>query len=196
MDLKAVLTDLEPLLSLIGSICVIAGTVFVVIQLRMNAKQSASGTAFDLIGRVTDPSFPVRRHLLYEVAAKYASGDWTGFDRSLEDFEVRGYANIYEQLGLLVRRGLVDLDDVMEAVAHLLDPGQRVKIDITSLAGEAAGSIDLDDAIFGLVPREDLIARMVRYQLAKRRDPGKAECDLTDQRQGQLATQSGKRAAL
>jgi len=44
-----------------------------------------------------------------------------------------------------------------------------VKIDITSLDGEAAGSIDLDDAIFGLVPRGDLIARMVRYQLAKRR---------------------------
>ncbi|MGH6839377.1 MAG: 50S ribosomal protein L4 [Methylocella sp.] len=44
-----------------------------------------------------------------------------------------------------------------------------MKIDITALDGEAAGSIDLDDAIFGLVPREDLIARMVRYQLAKRR---------------------------
>jgi large subunit ribosomal protein L4 len=44
-----------------------------------------------------------------------------------------------------------------------------MKIDITSLDGEAAGSIDLDDAIFGLVPRQDLIARMVRYQLAKRR---------------------------
>ena len=44
-----------------------------------------------------------------------------------------------------------------------------MKIDINSLDGEAAGSIDLDDAIFGLVPREDLIARMVRYQLAKRR---------------------------
>ncbi len=44
-----------------------------------------------------------------------------------------------------------------------------MKIDITSLSGEAAGSIDLDDAIFGLVPRQDLIARMVRYQLAKRR---------------------------
>ena len=44
-----------------------------------------------------------------------------------------------------------------------------MKIDITSLDGEAAGSIELDDAIFGLVPREDLIARMVRYQLAKRR---------------------------
>jgi large subunit ribosomal protein L4 len=44
-----------------------------------------------------------------------------------------------------------------------------VKIDITSLDGQAAGSIDLNDDIFGLEPREDLIARMVRYQLAKRR---------------------------
>jgi large subunit ribosomal protein L4 len=44
-----------------------------------------------------------------------------------------------------------------------------MKVEITSLNGENAGSIDLDDAIFGLAPREDLIARMVRYQLAKRR---------------------------
>ena len=44
-----------------------------------------------------------------------------------------------------------------------------MKIEITSLDGEEAGTIDLDDAIFGLEPRADLIARMVRYQLAKRR---------------------------
>lgn len=44
-----------------------------------------------------------------------------------------------------------------------------MQIDITSLDGAAAGSIELDDAIFGLAPREDLIQRMVRYQLAKRR---------------------------
>jgi large subunit ribosomal protein L4 len=44
-----------------------------------------------------------------------------------------------------------------------------VQIDITSLDGNSAGSIELDDAIFGLEPRADLIARMVRYQLAKRR---------------------------
>ncbi len=44
-----------------------------------------------------------------------------------------------------------------------------MKLDITSLDGAADGSIELDDAIFGLKPREDLIARMVRYQLAKRR---------------------------
>jgi large subunit ribosomal protein L4 len=44
-----------------------------------------------------------------------------------------------------------------------------VKIDITSLDGQTAGAIDLSDDIFGLEPRADLIARMVRYQLAKRR---------------------------
>jgi large subunit ribosomal protein L4 len=43
-----------------------------------------------------------------------------------------------------------------------------MKIDVTALDGVPAGSIDLDDTIFGLEPREDLIARMVRYQLAKR----------------------------
>jgi large subunit ribosomal protein L4 len=44
-----------------------------------------------------------------------------------------------------------------------------VKIDITSFDGASTGALELDDAIFGLEPREDLIARMVRYQLAKRR---------------------------
>jgi large subunit ribosomal protein L4 len=44
-----------------------------------------------------------------------------------------------------------------------------VKIDVTSFDGTRAGSIELSDAIFGLEPRPDILARMVRYQLAKRR---------------------------
>jgi large subunit ribosomal protein L4 len=43
-----------------------------------------------------------------------------------------------------------------------------MKFDMTSIEGATAGSLDLNDAIFGLEPREDLIARMVRWQLAKR----------------------------
>ncbi len=43
-----------------------------------------------------------------------------------------------------------------------------MKFDMTSIDGSTAGSLELDDAIFGLEPREDLIARMVRWQLAKR----------------------------
>ena len=95
----------------------LVGTVLVVLQLRVNAKHARSRNAFDLISRVIDPSFAQRRHRLYEVAAKYADGDWTGFDRSLEDFEVRNFANVYEQLGLLVRKGVVDLQDVLDALS-------------------------------------------------------------------------------
>jgi large subunit ribosomal protein L4 len=44
-----------------------------------------------------------------------------------------------------------------------------VQIDVTSFDGQAAGSIELADEIFGLEPRQDIIFRMVRWQLAKRR---------------------------
>lgn len=44
-----------------------------------------------------------------------------------------------------------------------------MKLDVTSLDGADNGAIELSDAIFGLEPRQDLIARMIRYQLAKRR---------------------------
>jgi large subunit ribosomal protein L4 len=43
-----------------------------------------------------------------------------------------------------------------------------MKFDVTSIDGSAAGTLDLSDEVFGLEPRADLIARMVRYQLAKR----------------------------
>jgi large subunit ribosomal protein L4 len=41
--------------------------------------------------------------------------------------------------------------------------------DVTSLDGASAGSIELSERVFGLEPRADLIARMVNWQLAKRR---------------------------
>jgi large subunit ribosomal protein L4 len=43
-----------------------------------------------------------------------------------------------------------------------------MKLDITTLDGGSAGSVDLDDAVFGLTPRADILQRCVRWQLAKR----------------------------
>ena len=43
-----------------------------------------------------------------------------------------------------------------------------MKTDVINLDASAAGSIELDDAIFGLEPRADILHRMVRWQLAKR----------------------------
>ena len=43
-----------------------------------------------------------------------------------------------------------------------------MKIDISTFDGGSAGSVELDEAIFGLEPRPDLLQRCVRWQLAKR----------------------------
>jgi large subunit ribosomal protein L4 len=44
-----------------------------------------------------------------------------------------------------------------------------MKIDVLKLDSGKAGSIELDDSVFGLDPRKDILQRMVVYQLAKRR---------------------------
>lgn len=44
-----------------------------------------------------------------------------------------------------------------------------MKLDVISLENKKSGSVDLDDAIFGVAIRADLLARAVNWQLAKRR---------------------------
>ena len=77
-----------------------------------------------------------------------------------------------------------------------------MKLDITSHDGATktgtAGSIELNDAIFGLEPRQDLIARMIRYQLAKRRAgthqaKGRADIARTGKKLGKQKGSGGAR---
>ena len=44
-----------------------------------------------------------------------------------------------------------------------------MKLDVTTLEAKKAGAIELSDDVFALEPREDILKRMVVYQLAKRR---------------------------
>jgi len=44
-----------------------------------------------------------------------------------------------------------------------------MKAELKSIDNKKAGSIDLSDDVFGIAPREDIIARVVKWQLAKRR---------------------------
>lgn len=43
-----------------------------------------------------------------------------------------------------------------------------MEIQVTTLAGKSAGKLNVSDAIFGLDPREDILQRVVRWQLAKK----------------------------
>ena len=44
-----------------------------------------------------------------------------------------------------------------------------MKGSVVTLENKAAGDIDLDESVFGATVRKDILARMVKYQLAKRR---------------------------
>ncbi len=43
-----------------------------------------------------------------------------------------------------------------------------MQANVTTLDANSAGTVELDDSIFGLEPRPDILQRMVRYQLLKR----------------------------
>ncbi len=62
-----------------------------------------------------------------------------------------------------------------------------MKCAVTTLDNKKAGEIDLDDGVFGLGPRPDLLARMVNSHLAKRRTgthkvQGRSDVNVTTQR--------------
>jgi large subunit ribosomal protein L4 len=44
-----------------------------------------------------------------------------------------------------------------------------MELNVKTLAGKSAGTVTVSDEVFGLEPRQDILARMVRWQLLKRR---------------------------
>lgn len=46
---------------------------------------------------------------------------------------------------------------------------ETMKQDVITLANQKAGEIELPEALFGIAPRADIMARVVHWQLAKRR---------------------------
>ena len=44
-----------------------------------------------------------------------------------------------------------------------------MKCPVITFDNKTVGEIELDEAVFGVTPRKDILARMVNWQLAKRR---------------------------
>src|SRR5271156_3139025 len=61
-----------------------------------------------------------------------------------------------------------------------------MKLDIFDIDAKAAGSAELPDEIFGIAPRPDIIARVIHWQLAKRRSGNHKVKGTGDARQGSL----------
>ena len=46
---------------------------------------------------------------------------------------------------------------------------QVMKVELKSIVNKKTSNIELADSVFGIVPREDIVARVIKWQLAKRR---------------------------
>ncbi|MGF1549266.1 MAG: 50S ribosomal protein L4, partial [Sphingomonadaceae bacterium] len=49
-----------------------------------------------------------------------------------------------------------------------------MKVKVQNLGGKKSADIELDDKVFGLEPRADILHRVVTWQLEKRRAPARA----------------------
>jgi len=55
-----------------------------------------------------------------------------------------------------------------------------VKVKVQKLDGKAAGDVELNDAVFGVEPRADILHRVVTWQLEKRRGTARAARERSD----------------
>jgi hypothetical protein len=123
VDLSFLVADL----SAISSLAVILGAVFVIFQLRQNARliktanfETKANISFSVLEKVTEESFARRRKSMHDAIKKYSQINWEGFDDTLEDFEARNFGYIYELIGELVREGIIDLTIAIHSLRYLL----------------------------------------------------------------------------
>jgi hypothetical protein len=123
VDLAAITGDL----SAVSSIAIILGAVFVVFQLRQNARlirtanfETKANISFSVLEKITEESFARRRKSMHDSIKKYSQLNWEGFDDTLEDYEARNFGYIYELIGELVKEGIIDLTIAVHSLRYLL----------------------------------------------------------------------------
>ena len=115
------LSDFVQVLNAISAIAVLLGVVFVVFQLRQNARlikasneqvqasilQNKSSVATSVVERFTDDSFTVRRKTVRDIISKYQDVNWEGLVESAEGFEVRAFGSYYEFTAIWLEKELL-----------------------------------------------------------------------------------------
>jgi hypothetical protein len=114
-------------LGAVSSVAVIAGAVFIIIQLRQNSKlleatirETKSSIAFAMAERIIDDSFVRRRKNVYDTVKMYGERNWEGFLGTYEDFEARNYAYMFELFGQQVKDGVLDLKTTMNTLKYIV----------------------------------------------------------------------------
>ena len=128
-------------LDAVSALAVILGVIFVIFQLRQNAKlieasnkqietsnrqveanlqQNLQTVILSTIDRFTDESFIKKRKKVRDIIKRYQTNEWKDFLESEDDYEVRGFLGLYEATGYLAKAGIVNVEMLAEGMGLLL----------------------------------------------------------------------------
>ena len=128
-------------LDAISALAVTLGVIFVVFQLRQNAKlieasnrqietmnkqveanlaQNRQQVILATIDRFTDESFARKRKKVRDIVKKHAADGWANFLESDDDYEVRGFLGLYDSTGFLAEEGIVDVSMLAKGMGYLV----------------------------------------------------------------------------
>lgn len=128
-------------LNAISATAVIIGVVFVVFQLRQNAKlieasnrqietankqveasiqQNKQQVILTTIDRFSNEDFDQKRKRVRDIVKKYQSNDWKEYFESEDDYLVRGFIALYDSTGYLGKKGIVDVKMIQEGMGYLV----------------------------------------------------------------------------
>ncbi|MCI4352622.1 MAG: hypothetical protein L3K14_04460 [Thermoplasmata archaeon] len=125
-------TTLIQLLSAASTIAVILGVPFIVLQLKQNARilqvsnrqvevmihQARAQVFLSIAERLSDREYVLRRKLVRDLVARYASKEWQGFLDSTDAFEIRAFAATYEASATMARIGRIDEGNLQQALGY------------------------------------------------------------------------------
>jgi hypothetical protein len=124
------MVDLSIIITILGassSAAVVMSAIFVLIQLRQNARllqatlnQSVATFSLNVLERITEESFPRRRAQMYVSLQKFRETDWKDAFESPEDLEIRNFAYLYELLGQMAHSKIVDLEIVLDSLQYIV----------------------------------------------------------------------------
>ena len=136
--------DITAVVQFLNAICalaVIAGVVFVVFQLRQNArlieasyKQNETATKqveasmqqnklqviLSTMERFSNEEFDRKRKKVRDTVKKYQDKDWTEYSESEDDYLVRGFIALYDTTAYLGKMGIVEVKLIQEGMGLLV----------------------------------------------------------------------------
>ncbi len=166
-------------LSAISSIAIILGAVFVVFQLRQNARliktasfETKSNMSFSVLEKITEESFARRRKNMHDSVKKFSQVNWEGFDDSLEDYEARNFGYIYELIGELVKEEIIDLTIAIHSLRYSLSTHTRTSSGLPRRLGRSWKSLERSATFPGGSLRRDLSTSLKICEMSKQSSIG------------------------